>query len=1197
MGSPTIRGLLLLMLLGVLPAAESVWRQWRVSVDGQLAVSSGGTRICSLSGWPGTAEARDGALILSGRQGDVDVTTTIRIHDGVVSGRVVQKRDGRPVPGGMVLASFAAGDLAGTAVTMDGKPVLVSKAFTAHEYQHARQYVFFPEQADKRLALRLDHGQFSNLRDFRDHSGRNDMQVFLLAGDDGELAFTIDLTRSADTSRGERFTGERFAWQDDLHLHDPGSQPNRVANPSFEAGLEDWGWGVTDFADPPGRQVWALDDTLGHSGRRSIRYTVPKGFHPRMLASRAIAVEPGRPVTLSYWARTDRPGAGAHLFVWSVNWGDFPVIAFEKYTAEWQRFSATFTPKGPFVRVCLGDHWWVGADGQVDGANIWFDDVQLEDGTTAGPFSQPPMLAASDTGTAGQLLPLGAAAPPLMVDVFNTSAAPARIATTVRIQDSERRTLQESTFTSELPAWSVDRRPIALALGGARGLLRVEMQLEAGGQRVIRYGRFCLYEPIADVGRLRYGLRLEQPSLERITALQPLGVSGSLAFSPNRDAGVDRRLRDAGWMHVVGIEAKGNPLEPHKARPDAAALAAFAAWFAPLAAAHPEQLWWKTFNEPNCGGYQATPEDLVAGVGLIRERVKAVNPQAQILTPDCYNASRHGQGWLESFLAAGGSKLVDAIAIHTYRARPEDPDLDADIQSLIALKARFGLEQAPILFTEGEGYQRYTVPEIGMSPLGFWEWRMGTLGKDLGRSELTAGALMARTLLACLKNEQVKFYLSWTDSDTDDVPHATLATVNWLLARLRHATFVREFAVGDEVRAYLFTTPDGRAVAAVWSCSLPVDRGEKPGFNLALDLPPGTAVHDFMGNALPAGPLLISGRPTYLLGGTGSAAALATALEGAKADGLGTTVVDTAIRLDGAAGVKVLVGNRMPRPVQGELVVEVDGAVLQRVPLSLAAKASAEQRVPLPAAAANRLSGNQVVVSFTEAGGALNRRDERLRRLAIPRLPQAVAIDGDAADWVDVAALDLGADALMTWGVKDAWKGAADLSAKVRFGWRDDGLYLLAEVADDVHRQVGRSPETAWQQDAMQFYLDLLADGRDRPGRGYDANDETLCISDGGGTGRIWREYTPEWQVAFVKQGQVEAPCAVKRSGTTTTYEMRLPPKEIFPLLMQPGTAFGCALIIGDADAQGRSTALVTSPAGSEPHGKPELWPAAVLLP
>lgn len=342
----------------------------------------------------------------------------------------------------------------------------------------------------------------------------------------------------------------------------------------------------------------------------------------------------------------------------------------------------------------------------------------------------------------------------------------------------------------------------------------------------------------------------------------------------------------------------------------------------------------------------------------------------------------------------------------------------------------------------------------------------------------------------------------------------------------------------------------------------------------------------------------INGRPTYLIGGVDSAAALASALEAAKADGLGTTVVDTTLRLDGAAGLAVTVRNRLPRLLQGELTVGVASKPGQTTAVALEGKAAAERRVSMPAVPANRVVEDRIETTFIEAGGALNRREDNLRRLGIPRLAKAVAIDGDAADWEGVPALELGANALNTWGDPGAWKGPADLSAKVRAGWREDGLYLLAEVTDDVHLQQGKSPEMAWQHDAMQFYLDLLADGRDRPGRGFDANDESLCISaGGGGTGRIWREYTPEWQVAFVKQGLVEAPCAVKRVGHVTTYELRLPPKEIFPLAMRPGTIFGCALIIGDADSQDRSKAMVTTPAGTEPHVRPELWPAAVLLP
>ena len=126
---------------------------------------------------------------------------------------------------------------------------------------------------------------------------------------------------------------------------------------------------------------------------------------------------------------------------------------------------------------------------------------------------------------------------------------------------------------------------------------------------------------------------------------------------------------------------------------------------------------------------------------------------------------------------------------------------------------------------------------------------------------------------------------------------------------------------------------------------------------------------------------------------------------------------------------------------------------------------------------------------------------------------------------------------------------------------------------------------------------DLRADGHDRPGLGYDSNDETIWCAKIDGKDVLYRDYTPEWQVSFVKGGVIaDAKVAITRKDGVTVYEIRLPPNEAAPLAMKPGTSFGCGLIVNDADVAGtRKQALTNTRPGTEPHGHPELWPLAVL--
>ena len=94
-----------------------------------------------------------------------------------------------------------------------------------------------------------------------------------------------------------------------------------------------------------------------------------------------------------------------------------------------------------------------------------------------------------------------------------------------------------------------------------------------------------------------------------------------------------------------------------------------------------------------------------------------------------------------------------------------------------------------------------------------------------------------------------------------------------------------------------------------------------------------------------------------------------------------------------------------------------------------------------------------------------------------------------------------------------------------------------------------------------------------------------------------YRDYTPEWQVAFVHGGVInEGKVVITRKGDVTFYEIQLPPNEASPLAMKPGTAFGLGLTANDADVESvRRQSITNTPQGTEPHSNPDLWPHAVL--
>ncbi len=96
--------------------------------------------------------------------------------------------------------------------------------------------------------------------------------------------------------------------------------------------------------------------------------------------------------------------------------------------------------------------------------------------------------------------------------------------------------------------------------------------------------------------------------------------------------------------------------------------------------------------------------------------------------------------------------------------------------------------------------------------------------------------------------------------------------------------------------------------------------------------------------------------------------------------------------------------------------------------------------------------------------------------IGIPMKPDPPpAVDGQLEEWTNVpGALLLNRREQATWGGAQ-WKSPADLSAKVWLAWRQDMLYLAADVTDDKLRQTERGAGI-WKGDCIQLYLDVAPD-------------------------------------------------------------------------------------------------------------------------
>ena len=886
------RWLLLLLLPALAPAQETIARygQWTVSWrKTEVRIANGDAQLGHWFPYPfpeyGPPESIDHGVRFRGPFGTdkTPLTATLTCADGKLAARYETAGPAKY----QVVFKLAGGSLGGTSGEVDGQPFTVPAEMTEGFRPKGKDWVLFADQDTRRLRVSYQAAGLVEMKDRRQGS-QGDVELFATADSDGVVAFTVDFTRATLVDNNEAWEGQRYIKADDLHLPDLSLCRNLVQNPGFEGGLAHWGWGVTGISEPPTGQAgvdwgWSAEQDDGPHGRTAARYVSRQGYNPPMLCTLPIAVREGETYTVSFRARTDRPGAGFSFLIHTARWPVFPVSERYALTGDWQTYTATFQAPNPFLRLCFGDRWWDDeANDTIDGARILLDDVQLEAGSQATEFVQKPLLAWTSTGYRAQAIPVDRPAR-ATVRLLNATATARTVQANVTVSDWRRRPLKQVEVQADLAPWETAERPVDLTDVDRPGLLRLIVDAKSGRDADTFYGRAVRYQPIAAATKVRY-LYNRTPSPAEIPWLQSLGVWGSLTFKTPDDPELAKIYQDQDWFFISGTDRKGSPIKPKHEEMTPEKWTAYDQWLAQLIEPQTTVPFWKTLNEPNGGGGGIwTMDQWVRAVGLIRKHAKQANPNAVILTPDPTNASESGRRWIEQFLAAGGDKLVDAVAIHTYRHRPEEPDLDQDLQDLIALKAQYGLAATPIYLTEGEGYPIYAVPELGMGPTnGFWEWRLKLASYDVGRAELLAGAMMQRTLLAAFKNQsQVATYLTWRDDFNDDQPLASMGMVNALLNLIGQATFERDWDLGPNVKAYTFRRTDGRSVTALWTFALPIDRGVQSPMTATIPARDGWELRDAMDDAITPDTVNgrwrfpIDGHPTFVIGPAGAAVELA----------------------------------------------------------------------------------------------------------------------------------------------------------------------------------------------------------------------------------------------------------------------------------------------------------------------------------
>lgn len=487
-----------------------------------------------------------------------------------------------------------------------------------------------------------------------------------------------------------------------------------------------------------------------------------------------------------------------------------------------------------------------------------------------------------------------------------------------------------------------------------------------------------------------------------------------------------------------------------------------------------EALW-----EPDLSA--SSPEAIVEACRLTRQALRKGDPEALVMGPTICNVFQKND-YFRRCCEAGVLREVDVFSVHAYTPYPPEPaGFVRNIRTVRDLVRRYGAPDMPMVSTE-HGFQAAAVRDEELLQMnGMIRQQLILLGegflfgmpfvvKDFGgdfadRPEGDYGLFY--NLKLSLPNNR------WGSNRLSPRPvAAALAAFSEMLDGFR-PTAVLE-TLGDTILGYAYSNAQGKVVIALW------DWGDEPS---TVTIPVGTQtveVVDIMGNAVrrhvPDGNLRLElgQSPVYVRGLSASAwgiggSCVAKVAAKARQD-----------RMLREARRKVSVGEirpacrkgrhgircRLENLTDGELRVALSasGAFCGGRKMTLSPRESRRVGIVLKGNRPNPLEVCEIAVTAEPEGGERVTRTAKLNFLPAKKLP-AVGRNGDFSGWTQMDYFEVPATAVRHAA---GHHGAADLSAKMAFGWNED--YLLVDVVteDDEHVQ-DKTGWWTWGGDCIQM--------------------------------------------------------------------------------------------------------------------------------